>query len=78
MSFHVMHEFPIFFWLARMSAALVLRSVPARAAGAVDEEVVVELTFVVPPDAQVFFDAEPAVQKGGERLLLTRPRQVGK
>ena len=56
----------------------MLWSVPERAAGAVDEQVVAELTVVVPPDAQVFFDAKPVGQKGGERLLLTRLRQVGK
>ena len=67
-----------FFWPALILAVLALPGAPARAAGAADEQAVVEVTVLVPPDAEVFFDGAPTVQKGGERLFLSPPLPVGK
>jgi uncharacterized protein (TIGR03000 family) len=37
-----------------------------------------EITIVVPPDAQVFFDGAATAQKGGERRFTTPPLEIGK
>lgn len=37
-----------------------------------------EITILVPPDADVFFDGDATTQKGGERLFVTPPLEVGK
>jgi uncharacterized protein (TIGR03000 family) len=37
-----------------------------------------EITILVPPDAEIFFDGDATTQKGGERLFVTPPLEVGK
>jgi uncharacterized protein (TIGR03000 family) len=37
-----------------------------------------EITVLVPADAEVFFDGDPTIQKGTERLFTTPPLEVGK
>jgi uncharacterized protein (TIGR03000 family) len=59
---------------AALLAALALAGPAARG----EEQAKVDITVLVPPDADVFFDGEPTVQKGGERLFVCPPLIVGK
>ena len=47
-------------------------------AASVDEEAPAQITILVPPDAEIFFDGQPTVQKGGERPFVSPPLPVGK
>jgi uncharacterized protein (TIGR03000 family) len=37
-----------------------------------------EITILVPPDAEIFFDGDATSQRGTERLFITPPLEVGK
>jgi uncharacterized protein (TIGR03000 family) len=88
-SFRTMHDIlRRFLPLAALLAALALpggaaqahwrRSAPLlQPAGAADASAKVEITVLVPADAEVFFDGEPTKQKGTERHFETPPLPVG-
>ena len=61
---------------AALVAALVLPGGAARADGPA-APAKAEITVVAPADAEVFFDGEPTVQKGAERLFVSPPLPVG-
>jgi uncharacterized protein (TIGR03000 family) len=61
---------------AALLAALALSVGAAQARGDAPPQPV-SITVLVPPDAEVFFDGNPTVQKGGERLFLCPPLPVG-
>ncbi len=59
-------------------AALLWAAPAARPAGSVEEEAPAQITIFVPPDAEIFFNGQPTVQKGGERLFISPALPVGK
>ncbi|HVS39902.1 MAG TPA: TIGR03000 domain-containing protein [Gemmataceae bacterium] len=59
---------------AALLAALALPTGAARA----EDQATASITVVVPADADVFFDGQPTIQKGPERLFLSPPLPVGK
>ena len=69
----------ILFMVVGLGLATLLAAPPAvRPAASVDEEAPAQITILVPPDAEVFFDGQPTEQKGGERPFVTPPLPVGK
>ncbi len=59
------------------AALLAALALPGGAAHA-EDQAPVEITVIVPSDADVFFDGAPTVQKGSERLFLSPLLPVGK
>ncbi len=63
---------------AALLAAFALSGGATRADGPADEPAAATITVVVPPDAEVFFDGAPTMQRGAERLFFSPPLAVGK
>ena len=63
-------------WFLIPAVLLAVLSLPGGAVRA-DEGGRVQITVVAPPDAEIFFDGEPTVQKGAERLFVSPPLAAG-
>jgi uncharacterized protein (TIGR03000 family) len=66
--------------LALMTTAgvvLIAWAVTAQSQGQSAQQGTAEMTIIVPPDAEVFFDGKPTKEKGTERVFLTPPLAVG-
>jgi uncharacterized protein (TIGR03000 family) len=63
-------------WRFAIPAALLAALAPAGAAARADEPA--HITVLVPPDAEVFFDGQPTVQRGAERAFVTPPLPTNK
>jgi uncharacterized protein (TIGR03000 family) len=59
-------------------AAILAALMPPGGAARAEEQATATITIVVPPDADIFFDGEPTMQKGAERLFNTPLLPVGK
>ena len=58
--------------------ALLAAFLPSGGAARADELAKADITIVVPPDAEVFFDGAATMQKGADRLFTTPPLPVGR
>jgi uncharacterized protein (TIGR03000 family) len=64
--------------LAGLAVLALVAAADGQPPGAAAGQATAEITIVVLPDAEVFFDGKATIQKGSERIFQSPPLEVGK